>query len=187
MIFAATINQTRMLPRVGARPVVFGASVLGLAAMLLLTRLSPQASYSADVLPSLILAGLGLGSVFSSALCTGTLGVKPAHAGIASAIVNMSQQVGGSVGTAVLSTVFAGAVTGYLSSHPAAPGLRTAATVHGDTIAFYWAAGFFAVGLLVAAFVLPGRDRARGLVDAEPQPLAPGPVAPATAQAAETS
>ena len=67
----------------------------------------------------------------------------------------MSQQVGGSVGTAVLSTVFAGAVAGYLSNHPAAPGLRTAATVHGDTIAFSWAAGFFAVGLLVAAFVLP--------------------------------
>jgi hypothetical protein len=50
--------------------------------------------------------------------------------------------------------------------------LRTAATVHGDTIAFYWAAGFFAMCLLVAAFVLPGRNRARGLVDAEPQPLA---------------
>ncbi len=50
-----------------------------------------------------------------------------------------------------------------------------------------WAAGFFAAGLLVAAFVLPRRDRARGLVDAEPQPLAPGPVAGATAQAAETS
>ncbi len=55
VIFAATINQTRLLPRIGARPVVFGGSVLGLAAMLLLTRLSPQASYSADVLPSLIL------------------------------------------------------------------------------------------------------------------------------------
>jgi hypothetical protein len=187
VIFAAAINQTRVLPRIRARPVVFGGSVLGLAAMLLLTRLSPQARYSADVLPSLILAGLGLGSVFSSALSTGTLGVKPAHAGIASAIVNMSQQVGGSVGTAVLSTVFAGALTGYLSSHPAAQGLRTAATVHGDTIAFYWAAGFFAVGLLVAACLLPGRDRARGLVDAEPPTTCPGPVTGATAQAAEPS
>jgi EmrB/QacA subfamily drug resistance transporter len=187
VIFAATINQTRLLPRIGARPVVFGGSVLGLAAMLLLTRLSPQASYSADVLPSLILAGLGLGSVFSSALSTGTLGVRPAHAGIASAIVNMSQQVGGSIGTAVLTTVFAGALTGYLSSHPAAPGLRTAATVHGDTVAFYWAAGLSAVGLFVAVLVLPGRDRARGLVaEAEPQPLAVEPVAAAIAPAADT-
>jgi hypothetical protein len=130
--------------------------------MLLLTRLSPQASYSADVLPSLILAGLGLGSVFSSALSTGTLGVRPAHAGIASAVVNMSQQVGGSIGTAVLSTVFAGALTGYLSSHPAIAGLRTAATVHGDMVAFYWAAGSFAVGLFVAVFVLPGRNERAG-------------------------
>jgi hypothetical protein len=99
----------------------------------------------------------------------------------------MSQQVGGSIGTAVLTTVFAGALTGYLSSHPAAPGLRTAATVHGDTVAFYWAAGLSAVGLFVAVLVLPGRDRARGLVaEAEPQPLAVEPVAAAIAPAADT-
>jgi len=171
VIFAATINQTRLLPRIGARPVVFGGSALGVAAMLLLTRLSPQASYSADVLPSLILAGLGLGSVFSSALSTGTLGVRPAHAGIASAIVNIFQQVGGSIGTAVLGTVFAGALTGYLSSHPAGAGLRTAATVHGDTVGFYWAAGFLAVGLFAAVFVLPGRDQARASLTPSPNHL----------------
>jgi hypothetical protein len=155
--------------------------------MLLLTGLSPHSSYSADVLPSLILAGLGLGSVFSSALSTGTLGVRPANAGIASAIVNMSQQIGGSVGTAILSTVFAGALTGYLSSHPAATGLRAAATVHGDTIAFYWSAGFFALGLLVAVFVLPGRDQTRGLVvEAERRCPSIEPRPPAIASAAET-
>jgi hypothetical protein len=98
----------------------------------------------------------------------------------------MSQQVGGSIGTAVLSTVFAGALTGYVSNHPAIAGLRTAATVHGDTVAFYWAAGFFAVGLFVAVFVLPGRDRARRLVaEAEPQPLAAEPLAAAIAPAVD--
>jgi hypothetical protein len=96
VIVAATVNQTRVLPRIGARPVVFAGSAVGAAGMLLLTGLSPHSSYAADVLPSLILAGFGLGSVFSSALSTGTLGVKPANAGIASAIVNMSQQIGGS-------------------------------------------------------------------------------------------
>jgi EmrB/QacA subfamily drug resistance transporter len=188
VIFAATVNQTRVLPRIGARPVVFAGSALGAAGMLLLTGLSPHSTYPADVLPSLILAGLGLGSVFSSALSTGTLGVRPADAGIASAIVNMSQQIGGSVGTAILSTVFAGALTGYLSSHPAAPGVQAAATVHGDTIAFYWSAGFFAVGLLVALFLLPGRNHTRSLVvEAERRSptLEPGP--PAIASAAETS
>ncbi len=95
--------------------------------------------------------------------------------------------MGGSVGTAALSTVFAGALTGYLRSHPSAPGLRTAATVHDDTVAFYWAAGCFALGLFVAAFVLPGRDRARGLVaEPEPQPLAAEPVAAGLAPAADT-
>jgi MFS family permease len=96
VIVAATVNQTRVLPRIGARPVVFAGSAVGAAGMLLLAGLSPHSSYAADVLPSLILAGFGLGSVFSSALSTGTLGVKPANAGIASAIVNMSQQIGGS-------------------------------------------------------------------------------------------
>jgi EmrB/QacA subfamily drug resistance transporter len=187
VIFAATVNQTRVLPRIGARPVVFAGSALGAAGMLLLTGLSPHSSYAADVLPSLILAGLGLGSVFSSALSTGTLGVRPANAGIASAVVNMSQQIGGSIGTAILSTVFASALNGYLSSHPAATAVRASATVHGDTIAFYWSAGFFALGLLVAVFVLPGRDRVRGLVDeVEPQPLAAEPVAAAIAPATDT-
>jgi EmrB/QacA subfamily drug resistance transporter len=186
VIFAATVNQTRVLPRIGARPVVFAGSALGAGAMLLLTGLSPQSSYGADVLPSLILAGLGLGSVFSSALSTGTLGVRPADAGIASAMVNMSQQIGGSVGTAILSTVFAGALTGYLSSHPAATVVPAAATVHADAIAFYWSAGFFAVGLLVALFVLPGRDQTRGLVveaESRSSTVEPGP--PAIASPAE--
>jgi hypothetical protein len=187
VIVAATVNQTRVLPRIGARPVVFAGSALGAAGMLLLTGLSPHSSYAADVLPSLILAGLGLGSVFSSALSMGTLGVGPANAGIASAVVNMSQQIGGSVGTAILSTVFAGALTGYLSGHPAATGLRAAATVHGDTIAFYWSAGFFALGLLVALFVLPGRDQTRSLVvEAEPRCSSIEPRPPAIASAAET-
>jgi hypothetical protein len=70
-------------------------------------------------------------------------------------MVNTSQQVGGSVGTALLSTLFASAATAYATSHAPGPGLRDAATIHGYTVAFWWAAGFFAVGLLVALLVLP--------------------------------
>jgi MFS family permease len=172
VIFAATVNQTRVLPRIGARPVVVTGAGLGIGAMLLLTRLSSHASFVSHVLPSLILAGLGLGSVFSSALSTGTLGVSAADTGIASAMVNASQQIGGSVGTAVLSSMVAGALSRYLASHPAGAGAMKAASVHGDTVAFAWAAGFFAVGLLVALFVLPRRDQTRGLVDTTEPPAA---------------
>ncbi len=96
-----------------------------------------------------------MGCIFAPAFGTATLGVRGHEAGVASAMVNTSQQVGGSVGTALLSTIFASAATSYASSHPPAPGLRDAATVHGYTTAFWWAAGIFALGLLVALLVLP--------------------------------
>jgi hypothetical protein len=68
--------------------------------------------------------------------------------------------------------MFAGALSRYLASHPAGAGAMKAASVHGDTVAFAWAAGFFAVGLLVALFVLPRRDQTRGLVDTTEPPAA---------------
>ena len=113
--------------------------------------------------PGLVLIGLGMGCIFAPAFSTATLGVKRTEAGIASAMVNTSQQVGGSVGTALLSTIFASAAASYASGHASAAGLSNAAALHGYTTAFWWAAGIFALGLLVAAVVLPsdGASRAR--------------------------
>ncbi|MBV9681128.1 MAG: hypothetical protein JO046_05020, partial [Solirubrobacterales bacterium] len=71
-----------------------------------------------------------------------------------------SQQVGGSVGTALLSTIFASAAASFVSAHANTAGLTTAASIHGYTTAFQWAAGLFGVGLLVALLILP-RDGAR--------------------------
>jgi hypothetical protein len=123
--------------------------------MLLLTRLSPSSSYAGDVLPSLLVLCLGMGTIFAPAFGTATLGVERNEAGVASAMVNTSQQVGGSVGTALLSTLFASSAKSYASSHARLPGLQAASLVHGYTTAFWWASGIFAVGLLVALLVLP--------------------------------
>jgi hypothetical protein len=76
-------------------------------------------------------------------------------------MVNTSQQVGGSVGTSLLSTIFASAVTSYTISHLHTTGLANAATVHGDTTAFWWAVGTFGVGFLLASVILPGRAKPR--------------------------
>jgi hypothetical protein len=76
-------------------------------------------------------------------------------------MVNTSQQVGGSVGTALLSTIFASAAAGYVSVHAKAAGLAGAASIHGYTTAFEWAAAIFGVGLLVALVVLPSDGAAR--------------------------
>jgi hypothetical protein len=70
-------------------------------------------------------------------------------------MANTSQQIGGSVGTALLSTLFASAAAGYAAHHAHVPGLGDVAMVHGYTTAFWWAAGIFAVGLLLALVILP--------------------------------
>jgi MFS family permease len=113
------------------------------------------------VLPGLIILGLGMGCIFAPAFSTATLGVEGSEAGIASAMVNTSQQVGGSVGTSLLSTIFASAVASYAASHLHTAGLADAAAVHGYTTAFWWSVGIFVLGFVLAAAILPGRARHR--------------------------
>jgi EmrB/QacA subfamily drug resistance transporter len=163
IVVTATTVQTRVLHRTGAKPLVVGGMTIGLVAMILLTRLTPHGAYEAQVLPGLLLTGLAMGCIFAPAFSTATLGVKSTDAGIASAMVNTSQQVGGSVGTALLSTIFATATASYVAGHAKVSTLTSAASIHGYTTAFEWAAGLFGLGLLVALLILPpdGAARAR--------------------------
>jgi hypothetical protein len=94
---------------------------------------------------------------------TGTFGVAPQDAGVASATVTVGQMLGGSVGTSLLNTIFAAAVTSYLTAHLAAarligrPALTGLALAHGYDTAFWWTAGIFAAGAVTAAALLrPG-------------------------------
>jgi len=159
LVVTSTTVQTKLLYRTGAKPLVAVGMTLGLIAMLLLTRLSPGASYASHVLPALVITGLGMGCIFAPAFSTATLGIESSEAGVASAMVNTSQQVGGSVGTALLSTIFASATAAYASSHAGTPGVINAAAVHGYTTAFAWAAGIFALGLLLALLILPSKRK----------------------------
>jgi EmrB/QacA subfamily drug resistance transporter len=155
IIATATTVQTRILPRTGPKVMVTFGMTVGLLAMLFFTRITPGSGYAAHVAPGLVLVGLAMGSIFAAAFGTATLGVKPNEAGVASAMVNTSQQVGGSIGTAFLSTLFASATADYLSSHAHTAGAANAAQIHGYTTAFWVAAAIYGVGLLVAVFVLP--------------------------------
>jgi EmrB/QacA subfamily drug resistance transporter len=163
IVVTSTTVQTRVLPRTGAKPLVIAGMTFGILAMILFTRLTPGGAYAGQVLPGLIIIGLGMGCVFAPAFGTATLGVDRQEAGIASAMVNTSQQVGGSIGTALLSTLFASAAASYASSHAHVGGLAGVAAVHGYTTAFWWASGIFGVGLLVALLVLPGKLSSRGV------------------------
>ncbi len=161
IVLTSTTVQTRVLHRTGARPLVMGGMTLGAIAMLLFTQLTPDGAYLTHVLPGLMLTGVGMGCVFAPAFSTATLGVKNSDAGVASAMVNTSQQVGGSVGTALLSTIFASAAASFASTHAKTAALASEASIHGYMTAFVWAAGLFAAGLLVAMFVLPKDGAAR--------------------------
>src|SRR5579875_1303388 len=124
MIGAVMVTSTGatgvLLARTGPRPLVVGG-------MVYLTRLGLHASYAGDILPSLLLVGAGIGLVMAPAMNGSTAGVDPGHSGIASALANTSQQVGGSIGTALLNTLATSATASYL----AARGL----TAHGSTAA----------------------------------------------------
>jgi EmrB/QacA subfamily drug resistance transporter len=151
----AVLSTTKLRGIFGPRNLVVLGMLLGATGMLLLTRLSLTSSYVTGILPTLLLMGVGLGLVFSSGMFGATLGVRPSDAGVASATVTASQQVGGSLGTALLSTLAASAATSFAGSHlvgghPTAAVLAHAA-VHGYTTAFAFSAGIFVLGAIVSA------------------------------------
>ncbi|HWF55306.1 MAG TPA: MFS transporter [Solirubrobacteraceae bacterium] len=155
VMVTAVLSTTRLRDRFGPRNLVVLGMLLGAAGMGLLTQLSLTSAYATAILPALIVMGVGLGLVFSSGMFGATLGVRPSDAGVASATVTASQQVGGSLGTALLSTIAASAGASYLTghltgSHPTAA-LIAHASVHGYVTAFAFAAAIFLVGAIVSA------------------------------------
>ena len=171
IVVSATSASTVLLPKIGPRPLIGGGMMIAAIGLLTLTSIGVDTSYVGHVLPGIMIVGAGLGLVFSSAMATATLGVEPDDAGVASAMVNTTQQIGGSIGTALLSTLAASAVTSQLAETVGRPdpAALASAAVHGYTTAFWWAAGIYAVGSIVCAALLTARSREAGIAaSAEP-------------------
>jgi EmrB/QacA subfamily drug resistance transporter len=145
---------SRVLPRVGPRALMMTG--LGLAALGLawLTRLGVDSSYLVHVLPAELVVSLGMGLTFVPMSSTALVGVDPHDAGVASALVNTTQQVGSSLGTAVLNTVAATATATYLAVHRPSPATAQAAAVHGYTTGFTVSAALLVAAFLAAAFLV---------------------------------
>ncbi|WP_405591578.1 MFS transporter [Streptomyces sp. NBC_01190] len=161
-VVGSTQIGTRLVTRLPARVLMAPGFAVAAVAMLLLTRLQVGSSYAGVVLPSLVLLGLGMGTAFMPAMSLATHGIQPRDAGVASAMVNTSQQVGGAIGTALLNTVAASATATYLAGHTAGAGgpklLQSQALVHGYSHAIWWAVGIEAVAALIAlVFINVGR------------------------------
>jgi EmrB/QacA subfamily drug resistance transporter len=170
----ANLANIVLLPRIGPRMLVAPGMLAAAVGLAWLTRIGVHSSYLADVLPPLLVSAAGIGFIISPSMNTGTSGVASSDAGVASALVNTGQQVGGSIGTSLLNTVAASSAAAYVTANlgprtvvggRAVPALAELAQVHGYVTAFWWAAGIFAAGAAVAAFL-----------------FRPGPAAPQTEQ-----
>ncbi|MZD07433.1 DHA2 family efflux MFS transporter permease subunit [Streptomyces sp. SID5785] len=151
MMVMAQVSTTVLVPRIGPKAVIPAGFALAGVGMAWLTGIGLGSSFASDVLPQLILIGAGLGVVMPPAMALATSGIAAEDAGVASATVNTMQQVGGSIGTALLNTLAASAATGYLTDHDPANKLNQAqATIESYTTAFWWSAGFFAAGAVLA-------------------------------------
>ncbi len=163
MITGSTQIGARLMTRVPPRLLMGPGFLLAAGGMLILTRLQVDSGYASLVLPAELMLGLGMGSAFMPAMSLATYGVEPRDAGVASAMVNTSQQVGGSIGTALLNTIAASATTAYGVAHAAAARsprqlavLKLQAMVHGYTSAIWWAVGILALASLIAFTVING-------------------------------
>ncbi|HTX29585.1 MAG TPA: MFS transporter [Streptosporangiaceae bacterium] len=153
---AANMSTIVLMPRVGPRPIVTTGFIVTAGAMAWFAQIGAHTGYATGVLGPIILTGLGLGMVIAPSINTGTYGVAPQDAGVASASVTVGQQLGASIGTSFLNTIFAGAVTSYVAAHyllartlgPRA--LDGLALAHGYDTAFWWTAGILAFGAIVA-------------------------------------
>jgi MFS family permease len=161
MVVAVGISSTTMsslvLPKVGPKIVVSAGFLVAAAGMALLTRLELDSSYATHILPGLILLGLGIGGVMTTSFQGATSGLHHDDAGVASALINTGQQIGGSISTALLTTIASSATTDYLTSHKLSALTAAQAGVEGYTTTLAWGSGFFVVGAVIAAFLIPNR------------------------------
>jgi EmrB/QacA subfamily drug resistance transporter len=150
----AQLSNLILLPRFGPKPVVPTGLLVCAAALFGLHLVGLHSSYVSHVLPYLLLLGIGFGLSVAPAFSTGTLGLAPQDAGVGSATLNTAQQVGGSIGTALLNTLAASAATSYLVGRAPTPANVQAALLHSYTTAFLWSASIFVAGAVVAGLVL---------------------------------
>jgi EmrB/QacA subfamily drug resistance transporter len=161
MVAAVVVSSTTMpslvLPKVGPKVVVSASFLVAAAGMALLTRLELDSTYSAHIMPGMILLGLGLGGVMTTSFQGATSGLHRDDTGVASALINTGQQIGGSISTALLTTIASSATTDYLTSHKPSALAAAQAGVEGYTATLAWGSGFFVVGAVIAAFLIPNR------------------------------
>ncbi len=154
-LIAASALASRLVDRFTPKPVLSTGLLIATAGFVLLTRVSGHSDYWSHILPAMIVLGTGLGLSFVPVTIAATSGVAPGDSGLASGLLNTTQQVGGSLGLAILSSVSTSRANHALADGTALP----LALTHGFKGAFVVAAGLCLLALALAVTLLPGRPR----------------------------
>ncbi|MFF5056013.1 MFS transporter [Micromonospora sp. NPDC000663] len=156
-VLIAAGGASQLMPRVGAKPLMVGGAVLAAVAMLALTRIDVDTSFLTLLLPAQVVLGMGLGFTFVPLSSLALVGVPEHDAGAASATLNATQQIGGSLGTALLNTMYTSAVAAYLVGRVPNPVNQIEALVHGYRVAFAWGAALIVLAGLVTLVLVKVR------------------------------
>lgn len=157
-----------ILPRVGPRPLMAGGTALAAVGMVIFMQITVEPSYLSRVLPAQIVMSVGMGLAFVALSSTALVGVKDHDAGVASALVNTMQQVGGSLGTALLNTIATTATVNYITAN--GPDSAAAGAVHGYTVAFAWSLGALVLASILS-IVLVTKQRTPAVSEGDETPF----------------
>jgi hypothetical protein len=181
LVFTAQLSNNVLLPKIGPKVIIPLGLLIAAAGLFMLHLVGLHTAYVSHVLPYLIVMGLGFGLSLAPSFSTGTIGLAPHDAGVGSATLNTSQQVGGSIGTALLNTLAASAASSYLVGKVMNKHNLAEATLHSYTTAFEWSSLIFVLGAVVAGLVLKSGNLAALTQNAPAAdaPAASGAFAPA--------
>ncbi|MGW0635182.1 MFS transporter [Nocardia salmonicida] len=161
---AAGITSS-LMPKFGPRPLMVVGALLGVAGLLWLAQLSYGDGYALSVLPAQLLMALGMGPLFVGMQAVALHQVDAEDSGVASALLNAAQQVGGAVGTALLTTLSVQAAENYVTDNPTVDHLIERASIYSYDVAFYIGAGFFLAAAVVIAVMI--RDKPENLIEGD--------------------
>lgn len=154
-----------LMPKLGPRPLMVVGALLGTVGLLWLAQLGYGDGYALSVLPAQLLIALGMGPLFVGMQAVALHQVDAEDSGVASALLNAAQQVGGAVGTALLTTLSVQAAKDYAAENPTVDHLLERASIHSYDVAFYVGAGFFLVAAVVIAVMI--RDKPENLIEGD--------------------
>jgi hypothetical protein len=160
---AANVSNIVLLPRIGPRPLVVIGFLLLAGAQFWLTHIGLRSDYAGVLLGPLMITGLGMGTLFSTSMNTGTFGIPPRDAGVASATVQTGQQLGGSIGTSLFNSIAASAVASYIAGHLVFHGhpskaavalVQAQGAIHGYTTVFWVGMSIFLGGAVIVGLLM---------------------------------